>query len=248
LSEPGGRGAAVGAFCRAAAPCRWARPVRCLRRRRPSVRVSELMWRKGCRCCGVVLPVGGCLPASGWLICLPMALGPGCPSVALPCWVYGYLMIWLSLPGCLPLVLSGRASAADHLFQFSLRPGSPGGMSPRHPASKEVDQAQPSRHLQAVRRRQKTPQAVMPMKPRHWDGGSNWWRKKPPPLDDIGMRRRSDTTAASAGQGERAGNRWIKWGSRIDLKDMRPNPIHQLAGALGASRRTLTTDRCAAHF
>jgi hypothetical protein len=78
------------------------------------------------------------------------------------------------------------------------------------------------------------------MKPRHWDGGSNWWRKKPPPLDDIGMRRRSDTTAASAGQGERAGNRWIKWGSRIDLKDMRPNPIHQLAGALGASRRTLT--------
>jgi hypothetical protein len=81
------------------------------------------------------------------------------------------------------------------------------------------------------------------MKPSTLDGGSNWWRKKPPPLDDIGMRQRSDTTTASTGQGVRSGNRWIKWGSRIDLKDMRPDPIRQLAGALGASRRTQTNRR-----
>jgi hypothetical protein len=78
------------------------------------------------------------------------------------------------------------------------------------------------------------------MKPPALDGGSNWWRKRPPPLDDIGVRQCSDTTGAGPGQGVRSGNRWIKWGSRIDLKDMRPDPIRQLAGALEAPRRTQT--------
>jgi hypothetical protein len=59
--------------------------------------------------------------------------------------------------------------------------------------------------------------------------------QEPPSLDYIGMRRRSDTPAASPRQGVRSGNQWIKWGSRIDLKDMRPDPIRQLAGALRAS-------------
>lgn len=66
------------------------------------------------------------------------------------------------------------------------------------------------------------------------DGGSNWWRKKPPWMDYIGMRQRSDTAAASTGQGEREGNRWIKSGSQLDLEGMTTEPISQLAGALGA--------------
>jgi hypothetical protein len=53
-------------------------------------------------------------------------------------------------------------------------------------------------------------------------------------LDYIGMRQRSDATAASAGQGEREGNRWINSGSRIDLEGMTTEPIRQLAGAPGA--------------
>jgi hypothetical protein len=48
------------------------------------------------------------------------------------------------------------------------------------------------------------------------------------------MSQRTDTTAASAGQGEREENRWIKSGSRIDLEGMTIEPIRQLAGALAA--------------
>jgi hypothetical protein len=71
---------------------------------------------------------------------------------------------------------------------------------------------------------------------------ANWWRKEPPSLDYIGMKQRSDTTAASAEQGECEGNRWIKWGSRIDLEDVRHNPIRQLAWAL-EPRAGLREDR-----
>jgi hypothetical protein len=81
------------------------------------------------------------------------------------------------------------------------------------------------------------------MKPPALNGGSHWWRKEPPSLDNVGMRQRGDTTAASAGQREREGNRWIKWGSRIDLKDMRPDSIRQLAGALGTRAGLRQPDR-----
>jgi hypothetical protein len=67
-------------------------------------------------------------------------------------------------------------------------------------------------------------------------------------MDYVGMRQRTDTLAASAGQGERGGNRWINSGSRIDLEGMRPEPIRQLAGALGTRAGLKKTDRCAAHF
>lgn len=77
---------------------------------------------------------------------------------------------------------------------------------------------------------------------------ANWWRKEPPSLDYIGMRQRSDATVASAGQGEREGNRWINSGSRIDLEGMTTKPIRQLAGALGVVPDLEKTDGCAAHF
>jgi hypothetical protein len=48
------------------------------------------------------------------------------------------------------------------------------------------------------------------------------------------MRKSSDTAAVSAGQSASAGNRWIKCGPPIDLKDMKPHPIRQLVGALKA--------------
>ena len=74
--------------------------------------------------------------ASGWLLCLPMALGPGCPYVALPCWVYGYLMIWLSLPSCLLLVLSGARQRRRSSFSVLAAPWIAWGHEPSPPGFK----------------------------------------------------------------------------------------------------------------
>lgn len=62
------------------------------------------------------------------------------------------------------------------------------------------------------------------------------------------MRQSSDAAAASAGQRERQGNRWIKSGSRIDLEGMTTEPNRQLAGALEARAGLRQADGCAAHF
>jgi len=48
------------------------------------------------------------------------------------------------------------------------------------------------------------------------------------------MRERSDSVAPRAGRQKRQENQWIKSWSRFDLKDMRTDPIRQLAGAFGA--------------
>lgn len=63
-----------------------------------------------------------------------------------------------------------------------------------------------------------------------------------------GMRQSSDAAAASAVQGEREENRWIKSRFRFDLKDMRTDPIRKSVRAFGARAGLRQTDGCAAHF
>lgn len=52
-----------------------------------------------------------------------------------------------------------------------------------------------------------------------------------------GMRQSIDASAPRADQLELQRNWWIKSGSRLDLIDMRTDPLRQLAGALAVSRR-----------
>lgn len=53
-------------------------------------------------------------------------------------------------------------------------------------------------------------------------------------MDYVGVRKNREATALGAGQQGREGNKWIKSGSRLDLKSMRADSTRQLAGARGA--------------
>lgn len=193
--------------------------------------------REGRGCCGGAVGCGECLPAS-----LPR----------LDCLLWLWLP-WLSVCGSdyLAMALADDLAVSAWLSFFVLS-GASGqssfrGARFRRLASKKWIKRTPRRHLRDMRRNQGS---ACDLGDEASGAGERarlvTHRRAVNGVRD--MRQRSDTAAASTGQGEREGNRWINSGSRIDLEGMTTEPTSQLAGALGARAGLRETDRCAAHF
>ncbi len=144
--------------------------------------------------------MGGYLPASGLLVCLlwlKVLAGLSVGSDQLGLWLY--LMIWLSLHGCLLLVLSGRGSAPIIFFSPSPRPGS-GARAFAGRLQKKWIKRRPWRHQESMRRRPKARRRYAP-----GAGLCEQSVTQNGALDGLlDMRKSSDTTAASSGWGSAA--------------------------------------------
>jgi hypothetical protein len=96
---------------RGGAADRWGVAVRSFGGARVPVRLGGLMWREGCGCGAVVLPVGGCLPASlaGWSASYGSQVLAGL-SVGLTSWLY--VSMGLAGDRCRRLLVDGSSGGA----------------------------------------------------------------------------------------------------------------------------------------